>query len=154
MTVNERFIALIRTVVPYLWSAAIVWLIGRFPIAADVIAWLNDFSNQDVTVALGLLFTGLVLAGYYWVARWAGAKWPVLERWLIGRSIVPSYTWLTERELEADYQARHARDSIADAKRQGTVVNLSINGSGDDIAKSITDALRAATKSGQIPGAL
>lgn len=91
MTVQDRFIALIRTVVPYLWSAAIAFLVGRFPVAQDVINWLNEFSGQDVTAALGLFLVGLVLAGYYWAARWAGARWPILEKWLIGRSVVPSY---------------------------------------------------------------
>lgn len=91
MTINDRITALIRTVVPYLWAAALTWLFARFPFVESMVATVSDWADQDVTAALGLLFVGLVLTGYYSLARWAGARWPWLEAWLVGRSVVPVY---------------------------------------------------------------
>ncbi len=91
MNVSDRIVALIRTLVPALYGVAITWLIGRFPAVQDVIAWLTDVVGVDVTAAISLALTALVIAGYYWIARKLGARFPALEKWLLGSSAVPSY---------------------------------------------------------------
>jgi hypothetical protein len=91
MTVSDRIVALIRTLVPALYGVAITWLVGRFPAVQDALAWLTETLGVDVTTAIGLAVTALVIAGYYWVARVLGARFPILEKWLLGSSAVPSY---------------------------------------------------------------
>ena len=92
MNVQDRITALIRTLVPALYGVGITWLIGRFPAVQDGLAWLSSTVGVDVSAALSLIITALVIAGYYWVARALGARFPALERWLLGRSVVPVYT--------------------------------------------------------------
>ena len=91
MTINDRIIATIRTGVPALWGMFWAWLIAQIPAVADVLAWLSEWAGEDVYRLIELALTGLVIAGYYFVARWAGERWPWLERWLVGRSLVPVY---------------------------------------------------------------
>lgn len=92
MTVSDRIAALIRTLVPALYGVAITFLVGRFPIIQDGLHWLSGTLGTDASAAIQLFVTALVIAGYYWAARKLGARFPVLERWLLGSSLVPQYT--------------------------------------------------------------
>lgn len=91
MNVSDRIVALIRTLVPALYGVAITWLVGRFPAVQDALAWLTETLGVDATAAISLVLTAGVIAGYYWVARKLGARFPALEKWLLGSSAVPSY---------------------------------------------------------------
>lgn len=91
MTNQDRIIALIRTVVPALYGSVLAWLIGKVPAVADAFAWLSATFEQDVVAAFESAFVVLIIAGFYAAARWAGARWPWLEKWLLGRSLVPVY---------------------------------------------------------------
>lgn len=91
MTPQDRITALIRTLVPALYGVGLAWLIGRFPAVQDGLAWLSQTIGVDASAAISLALTALVIAGYYWVARKLGAKFPALEKWLLGRSVVPVY---------------------------------------------------------------
>lgn len=92
MTINDRIVATIRTLVPALYGVGIAWLIRQIPAVADGLAWLSTQLGTDVTVLLQGILTAAVIAGYYWCARAAGARFPALERWLLGRSLTPTYT--------------------------------------------------------------
>lgn len=92
MTISDRIAALIRTLVPALYGVAITWLIGRIPAVGDALHWLSKTVGTDVSAAISLALTALVIAGYYWIARKLGAKFPVLEKWLLGSSLIPTYT--------------------------------------------------------------
>lgn len=91
MTPQDRITALIRTLVPALYGVGLAWLIGRFPAVQDGLAWLSSTIGVDASAAISLALTALVIAGYYWVARKLGAKFPALEKFLLGRSAVPVY---------------------------------------------------------------
>jgi hypothetical protein len=92
MPLREKFAALIRTVVPALYGVGISWLVSRFPAVQDALDWLNETVGADVSAAIGLAVTALVIGGYYWLARKLGARFPALEKWLLGSSLVPIYT--------------------------------------------------------------
>lgn len=116
MTNQDRIIALIRTVVPSLWGSALAWLIAKIPAIQGVADWLTATFEQDVVSALEALFVVLVIAGFYTVARWAGARWPWLEKWLLGRSLVPIYEtdgvyviYKPTPEQEADLAAKGSK---------------------------------------------
>lgn len=111
MTNEDRIIGTIRTGIPALWGALILFLVSRFPIIGELIAAISEWAGQDVTLALGLLFTVLVITAYYWVARKLGARFPWLERWLMGRSVVPVY------EVDEAARAQLTRDAIARQER-------------------------------------
>jgi hypothetical protein len=91
MNVSDRFVAVLRTLVPALYGVAIAWLIGRFPAVQEILAWLTETLGVDVTAAIGLALTAGVIAGYYWVARKLGDRFPALEKWLVGSSATPTY---------------------------------------------------------------
>jgi hypothetical protein len=95
MTVSDRIAALIRTIVPALYGVAITFLIGRFPVIQDGLHWLSTTLGTDASAAIQLFITALVIAGYYWVARKLGARFPVLEKWLLGSSLIPTYATTT-----------------------------------------------------------
>ena len=85
-------VAVVRTLVPSLYGLAIAWLIEKVPAVGDILAWLSAELGTDVTAAIGVAVTGLIIAGYYWVARKIGERWPAVERWLLGSSLTPTYT--------------------------------------------------------------
>lgn len=85
--------AYIRTYVPYAIGAILGYLVTRFTIVADAIAWLDanlpgDFDWRGV---LNVAAIAGVTALYYWIARQLGRRWPALERWLLGSSSQPLY---------------------------------------------------------------
>jgi hypothetical protein len=88
-TRQDLILATIRTAVP----AAVAWmlaqLIALIPAVADVIAAADDIltvSAPGWTVQLLLTGAaiGLVGGAYYWVVRKLGARWPIVERFLLG----------------------------------------------------------------------
>lgn len=91
MTNQDRIIALIRTAVPSLYGAALAWAISLLPFMQTAFDWLSATFEQDVVSAIESVFTVACIAAFYWVARKAGARWPGLEKWLLGRSLVPIY---------------------------------------------------------------
>jgi len=95
MTVSDRIAALIRTLVPALYGVAITFLVGRFPAVQDALTWLSHTLGTDASAAIQLTLTALIIAGYYWIARKLGARFPVLEKWLLGSSLVPTYATTT-----------------------------------------------------------
>lgn len=92
MTISDRIAALIRTLVPALYGVAITWAVGRFPAVQDILHWLSTTLGTDVSAAIEFGITALVIAGYYAAARALGAKFPALEKWLLGSSLIPVYT--------------------------------------------------------------
>lgn len=108
MTPNDRITALIRTLVPALYGVGLTWLIGRFPAVQDGLAWLSATIGVDASAAISLALTALVIAGYYWLARKLGARFPALEKFLLGRSVVPVYK--TPVTYTAADVARHLED--------------------------------------------
>ncbi len=95
MPIRERFAALIRTIVPALYGVGISWLVSRFPAVQDALDWLSETVGADVSAAISLAVTALVIGAYYWAARKLGAKFPALEKWLLGSSLVPVYPTAT-----------------------------------------------------------
>lgn len=91
MTNQDRIIALIRTLVPSLYGVALAWVIGRFEWVQDALTWLTEQLGQDVSTLIQGVLVAVVIGGYYWVARKLGARFPWLERWLLGRSLIPVY---------------------------------------------------------------
>lgn len=81
---SDRIIALLRTVVPTLWSAAVAWLILRIPALQPV---------ADQLGAVGeLVLVPLVLAAYKALANRVE---PLLPAWLrallLGAARMPAY---------------------------------------------------------------
>lgn len=91
MTISDRIVATIRTGVPALIGLLIARLIAAVPQVADVIAWLDVQVGGSTTVILGAIATAAVIAGYYWLARKVGDRWPFVQRWLLGSSKIPTY---------------------------------------------------------------
>lgn len=91
MTISDRIVATIRTLVPSLYGIGIAWLIKQVPAVGDVIAWLSNELGTDITLLIQGVITAGIIAGFYWVARKLGDRWPWLEKWLLGSSLVPVY---------------------------------------------------------------
>ena len=75
-TRQDLILATIRTAIPAAVGAFLAWLISRIPVAADVIAAIDG--------VLAAACIGLVTGAYYWAAREAGKRWPIVERFLLG----------------------------------------------------------------------
>lgn len=90
-------IGYIRTYVPWAIGAILGYLITRFELVANAIAWLDStlpvlFPGSNWRDLLNLAAIGTVTALYYWGARKLGQKWPKIEKWLLGSSATPVYT--------------------------------------------------------------
>lgn len=95
-TRQDLILATIRTAVPAAIGWVLAWLIARIPFIAQGIASIDAILAQSapgytVAVILNALCIGGVVALYYWLARKLGARFPSLERWLLGRSATPTY---------------------------------------------------------------
>lgn len=77
---SDRIVSWIRTVVPAAIAAGLTLLAKRTGVVID------DQTSQALTLGA----TGLVLAVYYPVVRWAEARWPQVG-WLLGQPKAPSY---------------------------------------------------------------
>lgn len=97
MSRQDRIIALIRTGVPALVGALLAFVIAHVPVVATLIVFVNaqlvtlGFAGVSVSVILQTALVGLTIAGYYWVARQLGRRWPAAEKWLLGHSATPTY---------------------------------------------------------------
>jgi len=96
MTISDRIVATIRTGVPALVGLILAHLIAAVPAVADAIVLIDNHLSAitegvPVATVLQLAATAGVITGYYYLARLAGAKWPWLEKWLLGKSLVPVY---------------------------------------------------------------
>lgn len=96
MNISDRIIATIRTGVPALIGYLLAQLIAAVPVVADVIAFLDkNLSELTLGVPLVHIIEAAAVAGvialYYWTARKVGAKWPKLERYLLGSELTPVY---------------------------------------------------------------
>lgn len=94
-TIDPR--SYIRTYVPILVGAILGWAITQFTAVANAIAWLDAqlpsiFPGTDWRDLLNAAAIAAVTALYYWGARKIGAKFPNVEKWLLGSSAVPNYT--------------------------------------------------------------
>lgn len=96
MTRQDQIIAVIRTGVPALVGSLLAFLIAHVPFVAAAIAWadaqLKGYGLPGVVLVLQALVVALVVTGYYWLARRIGARWPSVEKWLLGRSARPVYS--------------------------------------------------------------
>lgn len=83
---NDYFRSLIRTAVPAVWGAALVWATGYMPLPADVVAVLD---RADDVVLVPAAMAGLY-AGFRWLEsrRWM-PQW--LTRVLLGSATAPAY---------------------------------------------------------------
>lgn len=97
MTLNDRFIALIRTGVPAAIGAFLAWLISRIPAVADIIAVVDqvltdaDFGGVTVLGILQAVAIAGVIAVYYWLTGKLSDRFPALRKWLQGSSLTPTY---------------------------------------------------------------
>lgn len=97
MTLSDRIVGTIRTAVPGAVGVFIAWLIGKIPAVAayitqaDALLATLDLGGMTVQGLLTAAVTGLIIALYYWLARKAGDRWPVVERWLLGSAKQPVY---------------------------------------------------------------
>lgn len=85
--------AYIRTYVPIGVGLILGYLITHVPAIANGIAWLdaNLPAGFDWRTLLNGVAIALVTAGYYWVARQIGRRWPAVEGFLLGSSSTPVY---------------------------------------------------------------
>lgn len=96
MNLSDRIIATIRTGVPALVGLILANLIAKVPAVADVLTFIDtnlSLITDGVPVAqwLALAATAGVIAAYYYLVRLAGTRWPAVEKWLLGKSLVPVY---------------------------------------------------------------
>src|SRR5690606_10333987 len=91
-SVNDRFVSIIRTLVPSLYGIGIAWLIKQVPAVGDVLTWLSAELGTDVTLGIQGIAVAVTIAGYHWAARKIGDRFPAVEKWLLGSSLVPTYT--------------------------------------------------------------
>lgn len=97
---QDLILAVIRTAVPGAIGYLLAQLIAAIPFVADAIA-LIDRVLADALAPYGMQVTvlallnaaavALVIAGYYWVARELGRRWPAIERFLLGSAKQPVY---------------------------------------------------------------
>lgn len=99
MTRQDLIIATIRTAVPAAIGKLLATLIASLPVFADAIATINLILGESVPgltveAILNAAGIGLVVAAYYWAARWVSARFPKLnlEAWLLGSAKTPTYT--------------------------------------------------------------
>lgn len=79
--------ALLRTIVPALWGAAIAWLIGVLPILAPLEADLKGLAD----IALPII-TAVIIGGWYAFWRWLEPRMPDwLTRAVLGSAKTPRY---------------------------------------------------------------
>ena len=97
MNISDRIVATIRTAVPGAVGYLIAKLIAEVPQVATWIEWF-DTNLSDVLLgmplakALEAVAVGAAIAGYYWLARWVGERFPAVERILLGSAKTPIYT--------------------------------------------------------------
>lgn len=125
MTNNEKIISYIRTGVPAAIGAFIAWLVSKVPAVADWLAVIDgQFSDAGFAgVTTQGILTALAIAGvttlYYMIARWAGARWPSVEKLLLGRSAVPVYFKHSEAETMSNklphVQDREVQEAVGEA---------------------------------------
>lgn len=114
MSINERIVATIRTTVPALVGLVIARVVAQVPAVADWLGWLSGQLGTPAEGVLTAVATAAIIGAYYWTARKLGSRWPWLEKWLLGSSLVPVYGGLTLTEQEADRQARISRETNDD----------------------------------------
>jgi hypothetical protein len=94
MTRQDLILATIRTGVP----AAVGWLLAQLitliPVIGNGIAAIDRILAQSapgftVSYILEATAIGLVVAGYYFAVRKLGARWPLVERFLLGSAKQP-----------------------------------------------------------------
>lgn len=91
MTISDRIVATIRTAVPALVGLILARLIAAIPAVGDALVWIGAQIGTPVEGLVSLLATAAVITAYYWLARRLGDRWPWVERWLLGSSLVPVY---------------------------------------------------------------
>ena len=84
---SDKLTAWLRTVVPGLWAALVVFLVKQFGLPSGVADWL---SSTAVTEAV----TNVVaLAAVYALIRWVEPRLPDgLTRILLGSAVPPTYS--------------------------------------------------------------
>lgn len=88
--------AYIRTYVPIAIGAILGWAVTTYTVVADALTWLDStiptlLPGTDWRALLNAATIAGVTALYYWLARKVGARWPKLEKWLLGSSSTPTY---------------------------------------------------------------
>lgn len=94
-TRQDLILATIRTAIPGAVGWGLAWLIARIPAVADIIATIDGVLATSapgftVVAILNLIAIGVVVGAYYWIARKLGARWPIVERFLLGSSKAPT----------------------------------------------------------------
>lgn len=96
MTRQDLIIATIRTAVPAAIGYLLAQLVAATPGVAGWIVTIDEVlavsaPGFTVVVIVNAAAVGLAVGAYYWAARELGRRFPVLEKWLLGRSATPSY---------------------------------------------------------------
>lgn len=111
----------IRTAVPGAIGFGIAKLVAAVPAVQNIIDYVNDtladagYAGLTVEFLLTIAAVGAAIAGYYRAARWAGGKWPWLEKWLVGSAAVPAYgpgdtsaSEIAYADIKAEVLANHS----------------------------------------------
>lgn len=106
MSRQDLILGTIRTAVPAGVGWLLAWAIAQIPAIADWIAAADLLLAQSapgttIAVLLNAAAIAAAVGLYYWIARRLGAKWPALERWLLGSSTTPTYFGGSDRQRDA-----------------------------------------------------
>lgn len=86
---SDRAVSYLRTIVPIWWGALVAWALGQWPVVGDVLSAIGLDPSSTVIVTL---VTGLAVAGWYAVWRWAEPRIPTwLVRVVLGSAATPTY---------------------------------------------------------------
>ncbi len=96
-TISDRVVARLRTFVPAVWGSALAWILVHATWLPEPI---TDFLQEDVVT---VLFTGLVILGWYWLwQRIEPHLPPWLTRLLMGSNQTPTYSLVPLHEGDDD----------------------------------------------------
>lgn len=108
MTRSDLILGTIRTGVPGAVGAFLAWLVAQIPAVADYIAMTEaqlatlGFAGTSVEGLLSAAIIGLIIAAYYWAVRKIGAKYPSVEKWLLGSAKQPVYFTPADAHIVTD----------------------------------------------------
>jgi hypothetical protein len=95
-TTKDRWIAIVRTVAPMLWSFLVLQLTPVLSIIGSLLAQAGYSLSQAQIDAVNQAAVALIAAGIYAAVTWASSRFPFLQ-WILLIPIQPKYD--DERKL-------------------------------------------------------